>query len=114
PIPRGFNLVDYNAPNPENESVWVFTKEFGTERLPTFMNLNLRLEKVIPVGDIGRIYMMFDLFKVFNSAVMNRRYDYDYGSYYMHNQYLSENATYGLANEILNPRIFRLGLRFQF
>ena len=114
PIPRGFNLVDYNAPNIYNQSIWVYSKEFGTERLPTFMNLNLRLEKVIPVGDIGRIYMMFDLFNVFNSATMNRRYDNHYGNYYMHNQYFSENATCGLANEILNPRIFRLGLRFQF
>ena len=114
PIPRGFNLVDYNAPNAYNQSIWVYTKEFGTERLPTFMNLNLRIEKVITVGDTGRIYLMFDLFNALNSATMNRRYDYDYGTYYMHDGSFSPNATSGLANEILNPRIFRLGLRFQF
>jgi len=114
PIPRGFTLVDYDAPNVYNQSIWVYTKEFGTERLPTFMNLNLRIEKVITVGDTGRIYLMFDLFNALNSATMNRRYDYDYGTYYMHDGSFSPNATSGLANEILNPRIFRLGLRFQF
>jgi hypothetical protein len=45
---------------------------------------------------------------------MNRRYDYCYGDYYVDTGFIWNDPYYGLANEVLNPRIFRFGVRFQF
>jgi hypothetical protein len=84
--------------------------------LPTFWNLNLRIEKVLRVGDLGKIYLMIDAFNVFNSSILNRKRDIDTGTLYIHNSppTFSESSRSGEPNEILNPRIFRFGLRFQF
>jgi hypothetical protein len=78
------------------------------------MNLNLRLEKVIRAGDVGRIYIMADLFNVLNSSTMLRRYEYYHGTYFVHDGSFEADATDGKANEILNPRVLRFGVRFQF
>jgi hypothetical protein len=113
-IPHTVGITDYNAPNPYNRGITVYLEEFGTERLPTFYNLNFRLEKVVRAGDAGNIYFMADLFNALNSAIMNRRYDRHHGTYYPHSGYFAQNATDFLANEVLNPRIVRFGVRFQF
>jgi hypothetical protein len=113
-IPHSATIYDYNAPNPYDRSISVYLEQFGTERLPTFYNLNFRLEKVVRAGDAGNIYFMADLFNALNSAIMNRRYDRHHGTFYPHNGYFAQNATDFLANEILNPRIARFGVRFQF
>jgi hypothetical protein len=114
PIPRGYTLIDESSPNPAFQSVWVYSEKFGTDRLPTFWNLNFRIEKIIRAGDFGRIYLMCDIFNVFNNSMMNRRYDYDYGEYYVDDGFFWSDPYFGLANEVLNPRIFRFGIRFQF
>jgi hypothetical protein len=57
---------------------------------------------------------MADLFNVLNSATMLRRYEFHHGTYYVHDGSFSTTATDGIANEILNPRVLRLGVRFQF
>jgi len=113
-IPHTVDIVDYNAPNPYSQTINVYLDKFGTERLPTFYNLNLRIEKIVRYSDSGRIYFMADIFNVFNSAIMNRRYDRHHGTYYVHNGYFAQNATDFMANEILNPRVVRFGVRFQF
>jgi hypothetical protein len=113
-IPHTVGITDYNAPNPYNQSITVYLEQFGTERLPTFYNLNFRLEKVVRAGDLGNIYFMADLFNALNSAIMNRRYDRHHGTYYPTTGYFAPNATDFLANEVLNPRIVRFGVRFQF
>jgi hypothetical protein len=107
-------MSDSNWVNSYSNSTDVRLEEFGTSRLPTFWNLNLRLEKVLRVGDMGRIYIMVDMFNVFNNNVMNRRRDYDYGTYYVSDQSHSPYSRSGEPNEVLNPRVFRLGVRFQF
>ncbi|RLE02005.1 MAG: hypothetical protein DRJ11_08345 [Candidatus Aminicenantes bacterium] len=73
---------------------------------------------MIKVGDTGRIYIMADLFNVLNSAIENRRYQKDHGDYYVYpdasmNVFVPNPNDYAL-NEILNPRVLRLGVRFQF
>ncbi|MFO7867478.1 MAG: carboxypeptidase regulatory-like domain-containing protein [Candidatus Aminicenantes bacterium] len=113
-IPHTVEIYDYNAPNPYNRSITVYLEEYGTERLPTFYNLNFRLEKIVRAGDYGNIYFMADVFNALNSAIMNRRYTRHHGTYYPHNDSFAQNATDFLANEILNPRIVRFGIRFQF
>jgi hypothetical protein len=112
-IPHTVGITDYNAPNPYHRGITVYLEEFGTERLPTFYNLNFRVEKIVRT-EAGNLYFMVDLFNALNSAIMNRRYDRHHGTYYPHNESFAYNATDFLANEVLNPRVFRLGLRFQF
>ena len=108
------NIIDYNAPNPLERSIWVYLTPFGTHRLPNFWNLNLRLEKVLKLGETGRIYIMADLFNVFNNRIINRKYQLDLGNYYVHSGVFVPDKTAGLINEILNPRVLRLGVRFEF
>ena len=81
--------------------------------LPAFYNLTFRIEKKFAVGT-GKMYLMADVFNVLNSAVVNRAYDAYYGTYYVDTEEFSANPYNGLYNEILNPRIWRLGLRFEF
>ena len=107
-------LVDYDAPNSLNRSIGITFQKFGSLRLPTFYNLNLRLEKVINAGDFGKIYIMADLFNVLNKAHENRRYDAHHGTWYKQTNSFVQNPTDGLLNEILAPRVIRLGVRFQF
>jgi hypothetical protein len=109
--------IDINDPewvNPFNRSVEVRLERFGTRRLPTFWNLNMRVEKVLRVGDIGRIYLMADAFNVFNNNVLNRQRDIDLGTYYADDARHSQYSRSGEPNEVLNPRVFRFGVRFQF
>jgi len=81
--------------------------------LPTFYNLNFRIEKKIAVG-AGKMYLMADVFNVLNSAIVNRAYDAYYGIYYINTEESAYNPYSGRYNEILNPRVWRLGLRFEF
>ena len=113
-LDKYIGMNDPDWVNPYNQSVDIQTEVFGSSRLATFYNLNMRVEKVLRVGDIGRIYVMIDIFNVFNNNVMNRRRDYDGGTYYLDDQSHSPYSRMGEPNEVLNPRIFRLGVRFQF
>jgi hypothetical protein len=81
--------------------------------LPTFYNLTFRIEKKIAIG-AGKMYLMADVFNVLNSAIVNRAYDAYYGTYYVNTQESSANPSNLRYNEILNPRVWRLGLRFEF
>lgn len=107
-------ITNYNAPNALNRSLTFYISEFGTKRLPTFYNLNLRLEKALKFGEMGKVYLMMDVFNALNSSLLNRRYNYQHGTYYTTSGLFVKNATDGLANEVLNPRILRFGVRFQF
>jgi hypothetical protein len=91
----------------------VYLQEVTKDSLPVFHNLSLRLEKKFNVGS-GRLYAMIDVFNVLNSAVVNRAYDAYYGVYYVDTEESSANPSNRLYNEILNPRVMRLGLRLEF
>jgi len=117
-IPEYFDIVDYTAPNPDNRQVTVIANKFGKLRLPTFYNLNLRAEKMLRMGDYGKIYIFADIFNLLNSNIINRRYARDLGTYYIYanpaqNKYVREPTDF-LANECLNPRLTRFGVRFTF
>lgn len=117
-IRESFALVDFRLPNPKSRSAELDMTPFGSERLPVFYNLSLRLEKMIELGDSGRIYVMADLFNVLNSAIVNRRYQKFRGTYYAYpdpsqDSFVPNPNNYAL-NEILNPRVLRLGVRFAF
>lgn len=83
-------------------------------RLPTMYDLNLRLEKMIKFGENGRVYLMVDAFNVLNKGIINRRYDANIGSYDVFSGTFDREPTNFALNELLNPRIFRFGVRFEF
>jgi len=117
-IDEYFRLVNYTLPNPQSRTFNIEMKSFGSERLPNNYLLNLRLEKRLRAGDTMNIYLMADVFNVFNSSTVNRREQRYHGTYYMYadpalNTFVPNNSDY-MLNEILNPRITRFGVRFQF
>jgi len=113
-IPEYFTVIDYNAPNSRYQTVDAYMEKFGTKRLPNFVEANLRIERLFKAGNYGKIYLMLDVFNLFNSSVINRRYERKLGTYYPSNGLFVSNPTNYLANEILNPRVARFGVRFEF
>ena len=116
-IPHYIKIVDYRWANATYRTVdQAYLDVFGKKTLPVFYQLNLRLEKLIKLGDTGRIYLMADAFNVLNGACINRRYDNNEGTYRIY----SDHTTYSpyankfRVNEILNPFVARFGVRFQF
>jgi len=112
-IPQYFTMADSSLQNPFSKSATVYLSTFGSFTLPVFYQLNLRLEKMVKIGT-GRAYIMADLFNALNTAVVNRRYDQNYGTYQLMTNHLAPYANSYKINEVLNPRILRLGVRFQF
>jgi hypothetical protein len=110
------NIQDNMSPNSADRSNSLSLRPAGSNRLPTFWNLNLRLEKILRIGDVGKVYLMVDAFNVFNSSILNRMRDVNTGTIYVHNTppTISTSSRSGEPNEVLNPRVFRFGLRFQF
>jgi hypothetical protein len=122
-IPNYFTIDNFNAPNyAAGHSTTVYKQPYTQDALPTFYNITLRLEKLISIGNYGRLYLMADAFNLLNSNMAIRSYDKNDGTAQMRDvagvstQYNSSalNATNGLLNEILNSRIFRFGARFEF
>ena len=120
-IQETFTFVDYTLQSisPRDYSFSCYIHPFGTDRLPAYYKLDLRLEKMIKFGDYGRIYLMADLFNAFNSKFELRRYQKSWGTFYFYGENDSRNwfrpstTAYSLDG-ILNPRVLRLGVRFQF
>ncbi len=100
--------------SPYTTGATVMRAEAGEARMPTFWNLNMRLEKILRIGDTGRIYLMVDAFNVFNVNILNRARDDNPGTIYLHSGAFSKNTRSAEPNEVLNPRVFRFGVRFQF
>jgi len=76
--------------------------KYGDERLPTFWVINMRLEKVFPISEGSSVTFSADVFNLTNSAhalKKERRLDSD---------------NFGQAQQILSPRVFRIGIRFNF
>jgi hypothetical protein len=116
---ESFTFVNYLLPNSLSRSAELQMSPFGSNKLPLFYNFTLRVEKMIKLGDIGRIYFMADMFNVFNWQIANRRYQKFWGTYYYYGEGSASNRfvpnlTYNLLNEILNPSVVRFGVRFQF
>ena len=120
-IPSYFYLQDADVPNySADHEATIYTKPIVTDSLPTFYNITLRLEKRISIG-AGRLFLMADVFNLLNSNMPNRQYSRYPGTAYFRDvngtfqQY--NHSAYALNDklyEILNPRIWRFGVRFEF
>jgi hypothetical protein len=76
--------------------------KFGDQRLPTFWVLNFRLEKVFSVSDTSSVTLSADAFNITNSAHSLKK------------ELRITAADFGQDLRILNPRVFRIGVRFNF
>ena len=76
--------------------------KFGDDRLPAFWVLNFRLEKVFNITETSRVILSADAFNITNSAHSLKK----------ETSIVSPNFDNDLR--ILNPRIFRFGIRFAF
>ena len=80
----------------------VLLNEVGDDRLPTFWQLNLRLEKLINLGEYGRLYLAIDGFNIFNNDIALGRW------------MLVNDDGFGKITEVSAPRVFRVGARYEF
>ena len=76
--------------------------KFGDQRLPNFYELSLRAEKTFNVSEKLKFTFAADCFNVFNSATALER------------QADLTSARFGMTQRILNPRVFRFGVRVEF
>ncbi|MGB4705146.1 MAG: TonB-dependent receptor [Candidatus Saccharicenans sp.] len=119
-----FGLVDYRIPADETQSATIVMVPFGTQRLPLFYNINFRIEKMLRVGNTGRVYIMMDIFNLLNKMIENRRYQINWGTVYVYGDgqggidwtktTFTPEITKNALNEVLNPRVARIGVRFEF
>jgi hypothetical protein len=122
-VPHYFTLYDYDAPNyTAGYGQTIYTQLQTDDALPLFYNITFRIEKRINIG-AGRMYLMADVFNLLNSNMPIRSYPYNMGNAYFRSagdpatfqQYSSSYYNYtGYYNEVLNPRIWRFGVRFEF
>ena len=83
----------------------------GTYYRPSVHLTNIRLEKTFAIGDRGSVQAMFDLFNVFN---VNTVLGVEILSHLARDRNGNTVPRFGRATQILNPRIFRLGLRYEW
>ncbi|MFO7732048.1 MAG: carboxypeptidase regulatory-like domain-containing protein [Candidatus Aminicenantes bacterium] len=116
-IRESFTYRNFNLPNPSSTSFQLDMNEFGSNRLPAVLTLNFKIEKMLRLGDNGRIYLMADVFNLINSDAVVRRQQKWHGTYTL-NTDLSEtwvpNVNDYRVDAVMNPRVARLGVRFTF
>lgn len=86
-------------------------------RLGNVWLMSVKVEKMLKLGEASRMYFSADVFNVANSNTALRKYDIGYGTFRYRDtsivSYTAPAATSGLLNELMNPLILRLGMRFQ-
>jgi len=115
---RTFSIQDRTLPNPRSYSNSMTTVSYNNRnRLGNVWVINLKAEKMIKLGDASRMYFSVDLFNILNDDTLLRKYDLSLGTFRVVGaspySYTKPSATSGLPNEIMNPMVFRLGMRFQ-
>ena len=72
------------------------------DRLPDLWYVDLRLAKVVRFGEDATLSLSLDLFNALNASTVLAR------------SQTATNDVFGRVEEILNPRVLRLGARFRF
>jgi hypothetical protein len=105
--------------NRRDRSQTIYLQKDNAITLPTFAKLDLRVEKMVRVGDRGKAYIMIDLFNVFNSSTVLDKTSSSWGSFYYYGPGSSRNRFSSASHpneitDILSPFIARFGVRFEF
>lgn len=101
-FPKVATLQDEPRRYWDNVKPTILLEKFGTSRYPDFFQVDLRLDKSIELGKLGRMTISLEGFNITNSNVALQK----------GNDVSLSN--YDIATIILNPRIFRLGMRYEF
>jgi len=112
-VQQTFKIVDYDLPNPLSNSATLLMTPYGTQHLKPLVNLCLRVEKEVKIA-AGSIYLMADVFNVFNSGVVHNQAPALHGTYTIPNDIFSINPNDSAPLNILNPLVARFGVRFVF
>jgi hypothetical protein len=114
-----FDLEDDTLPNPDSfYNSMATTKYNDRTHLGNVWVINLKFEKMFKVGGLGKMYFSADVFNSLNAKTILRKRDIGYGTFYYESgtlvDYASPSETSGFNNEVMNPLLVRLGMRFQF
>jgi hypothetical protein len=118
-VGESFDYYNYTVPNQTNGYSWgIPTTGYDNRiRLADVWTLNIKVEKMLKIGDVGRVYFSADLFNAINQYPVLRRNDNYYGSFRYQKDgswtYTVPGATNFKATDIMNPFVFRFGVRFQ-
>jgi hypothetical protein len=89
---------------------------FGTERLDPEAVLDIKVEKVLKLGDSGRLHLVIDVFNLLNSDTIVGRQQKFHSTYCKYaNSALDRWVPWTYDNNIdgiLTPRCVRFGVRF--
>ncbi|UCH93910.1 MAG: TonB-dependent receptor [Candidatus Aminicenantes bacterium] len=78
---------------------YIWLEPRGSNRYPTSKNLDIRLEKTFKIGK-SKVGLLVDVFNVFNEGIVD--------------WYENLATNFEEVLSIVNPRVFRVGLRFWF
>lgn len=108
---RIIRSVDLGLSLPQG-TVSIYAEKRGTEKLPGWSMLDLRLEKVLNLpGKFGFVGLFVDCFNVFNVNTTTSLNTISSRAYTIVNK---QQVKYGETTGITDPRIFRLGFRYTF
>jgi len=117
-----FGVEDRTLPNPRSYSNTMPATSYNTRpMLPNVWTLNLKVEKMIKLGETSRMYFCADIFNAINKDLLLRKYDISYGSFRFTGgptnsvpySRTAPSTTSGKPYEMMNPLLIRLGMRFQ-
>ncbi|HSQ35923.1 MAG TPA: TonB-dependent receptor, partial [Candidatus Binatia bacterium] len=102
----GNTYSDYatvSIPDPEGGTKDIMVDTMGSKRYPDQHNLDLQLEKIFTIKGRLRVSVMAAAFNVFNASTVQGV-----------NSIVNISDPYGSVFSLVNPRVFRAGLRIYF
>ncbi len=102
----GLTYSDYVKvfmPDPEGGEHDIMPNAMGSKRLPDEHNLDVQLEKIFTLAGRLKLGVMASAFNIFNASTVTGV-----------NSILNISDDYGTVNSLVNPRVFRVGLRLYF
>ena len=103
-VQSGFNYArTISVAMPVEGNLTIRVQPIGANRYPSVAILDLRLDKSLDMGRFGKIQPMLDVFNVMNSGVPTSIRTTN-----------TATAPFNDVTAILNPRVIRFGVRFNF
>jgi len=97
------DYVRVPLPAPEGGSKDIMPAAMGSNRYPSQHNLDLQVEKIFKISGELRLSVLASAFNIFNAATVTGA-----------NSILNISEPYGNVTSLVNPRVFRAGLRLYF
>jgi hypothetical protein len=103
-VQSGFNYArTISVTMPVEGARTIRVEPITTNRYPNVSILDLRLDKTFDLGKVGRLTPMFDVFNALNSGVPTTIRTTN-----------TATAPFEEVTAILNPRVIRFGVRYNF